>query len=73
MPNQHNNSRLMRVQNETAEKIAAVADHESRAMNAQLALIVDEWCSTNGWEFAMSPTLKPARKDTPMTQARRTR
>lgn len=65
MPNQHENSRLMRVQNETFEKIAAVADAEHRARNAQLAVIVDEWCVMKGWAIDLGNTVRPARKNTP--------
>ena len=74
MPNQHSQSQLMRVQNETAEKVKAVAAHERRAANAQLALIVDEWMALTGWEVAVDPRFRPARKDTaarPTSQARR--
>ena len=40
MPNSHQNSSLMRVQNETKEKIVSIAKAERRAANAQLAVIV---------------------------------
>jgi hypothetical protein len=75
VPNQHENSRLMRVQNETFEKIKAIGDHERRAANAQLAVIVDEWMAWNGWEVSVPPNVRPARKDTaarpPAATARR--
>lgn len=62
MPNSHDNSQLMRVQKDTFEKISVIAEAEHRAKNAQLALIVDEWCTMKG--YAINSQHRPARHDT---------
>lgn len=64
MPNSHSNSKLMRVQNETAQKIEMVALTERRAANAQLAVIVDEWLEWKGYDIDTAG-VRPARHDTP--------
>ena len=69
MPNSHKNSKLMRVQNETAQKIQLVAESERRAANAQLAVIVDEWCADRGIDISTGRAVYPARRDTPARPA----
>lgn len=71
MPNMHDNSKLMRVQNSTYEKIRQVAFENRIAMNAQLAVIVDEWCATNGIVVDVDRVVRPARKNTPAPAPRR--
>lgn len=65
MPNQHENSRVMRVQRDTVEKVAAIADAEGKAWNAMLARIVDEWMVENNWSVSSRVGIVPARTDTP--------
>ena len=66
MPNSHNKSSLMRVQNETKQVIETIASQERRAANAQLAVIVDEWCTLTGRTVDVSRTgTEPARRNSP--------
>lgn len=65
MPNSHKNSKLMRVQNETAQLIEMVAAAERRAANAQLAVIVDEWCADRGITIETGAGVYAASRNTP--------
>lgn len=54
MPNQHSNSTLMRVDNDTYTKVKTIAEAERRPMNAQLAILVEEGMKAQGIQVDVS-------------------
>lgn len=68
MPNQHDNTRIMRVPLQTYEQVRAMADTERRTMAAQLAILVEAGLRASGVEVKSTLPL-PRRQKAP---ARRT-